>query len=152
MLLVEEKSKEPMPYLENVDSTDLYHEVITDYDDCELIGWGAQGHPYPHSDQTKRLMSQIKTGTKRSEASKKKQSRTVSGKNNHFYGKTQSPEAKKVMSEKAKIRLSGSGNTNAKKVVYQGEVFGCKKFITEKYGMSLYMINKKIETGEIYYG
>ena len=115
---------------------------------------GLDGRPkgYRPPKETGEKISFAKTGKKRSKESCDKQSKTMMGPGNHFYGKTHTDECRKNMSEKARIRSVGAGNTNAKPIVYRGEKFGCKKFLTEKYGISLYMINKMIKSGEIVHG
>jgi hypothetical protein len=152
--LIEKYSKKEQEYL-NVDYEMLISNYSIDFNDEESyinVGRGACGHPYPHSEETKKLMSQIKLGSKRSKSSREKQSKSMNGTNNHFYGKTHSAEARKIMSKKAKNRSKGAGNNNAKAIIYNEEYFGCKKFLTEKYGISLSDINKKIKAGEITYG
>lgn len=126
--------------------------LLSNNENYKNIGWGCHGHPYQHSDETKKLLSEIKTGTTRSKSSKEKQSKAISGINNHFYGKKHTLKSKKVMSAKAKIRSSDGSNNNAKPVIYNSESFSCKKLLTKKYGMSLYIINKMIKSGEIVYG
>ena len=134
-----------------MDSIDINYEEF-DIETGKNIGWGCYGHPYPHSDETKKLMSEIKTGSVRSKSSREKQSKTVSGVNNHFYGKKHTAESRKKMSVKAKSRSLGEGNNNAKAVIYNNQTFSCKMFLMEKYGISLYILNSMIKSGEITHG
>lgn len=149
--LVEKYSDYPLPF-GDVTSLDI---IDIDYEDIEVgknIGWGCYGFPYTHSDETKKLVSEIKIGSTRSKSSREKQSKTVSGVNNHFYGKKHTAESRKIMSVKAKSRSLGGGNNNAKAVIYKNELFSCKKFLMEKYDISLYRVNSMIKSGEITYG
>jgi group I intron endonuclease len=56
----------------------------------------------PHSEETKKKMSESRTGLKRSSETRKKMSQAQSGKNNPMYGKKHTNEKKKEISSKLK--------------------------------------------------
>jgi hypothetical protein len=87
-------------------------------------------------------MSKSKLGHIRSEASKTKQSESVLGSKNHFYGKTHSDEFKTKQSENKKQNYIGSGNPNAKSVYYDGIMYDTMKDMYHATGISLYKIRK----------
>ena len=71
-----------------------------------LTDGGEVGNPgLIHSEETKKILSQ-KSSRPRSMESRKKQSISVTGEGNHFYGKTHSEETRKKM-RKPKTNLSG---------------------------------------------
>ena len=65
----------------------------------------------PHSEETKRKMSESRRGQKRSDETKKKMSIAQSGKNNPMYGKTHSKEKKKEISAKLSRKYTGEKNS-----------------------------------------
>jgi hypothetical protein len=99
-------------------------------------------------------LSKIKTGLSRSEESRKKQSGSVSGNKNHFYGKTHSEEFKRKQSLRKKKSQSGSGNTNAKSVKYGDRLYLTMKEMSIDTGLSMYHIRNMIKSGqaELYNG
>lgn len=103
----------------------------------------------PKSDQCKEKMREKAVGRKRSVLSRVKQSKSVSGVRNHFFGKTHSDEVKNKLSEIKKSNYTGSGNPNSQAVVYNNVLYETKKEMTEKTGISLYHINKMIELKEV---
>lgn len=61
----------------------------------------------PHSEETKRKMSESRLGSKRTPDQRKNMSKAQSGKNNPMYGKTHSEEKKKEISTKLKEKYTG---------------------------------------------
>lgn len=101
-----------------------------------------------HSDETKSKISQSRIGMARTLESRKKQSETVSGKNNHFYGKTHSDEKKQKHSEFMKGRFAGSKHPCATPVKYNGIVYGTLKEMSAKTGLTISIVRKLVSTGE----
>jgi hypothetical protein len=94
------------------------------------------------TDIQKSNMSKAKLGHIRSKESKIKQSNSVSGDKNHFYGKTHTDEFKLKQSQNKKKQYIGAGNPNAKPVYYDGVVYSTMKDMHNKTGISLYKIRK----------
>ena len=94
------------------------------------------------TNEQKANMSKSKLGHIRSETSKIKQSKSVSGSKNHFYGKTHSDEFKIKQSETKKKNYIGSGNPNAKSIYYAGIIYDTMKDMYHATGISLYKIRK----------
>lgn len=103
----------------------------------------------PKSMESRKKMRDRAIGRKRSAESKLKQSNSVSGNKNHFFGKTHSDDIKATMSKVKMVMYAGGGNPNAKSVIYNDVTYDTKKQMTEKTGISLYCINKMIETKEV---
>lgn len=104
---------------------------------------------YKHTDETKALLSKQKTGVKRSIESCLKQSESVSGNKNHFFGKKHNEESRKKMSE-AKIGLyDGANNPKAKAIKYKNKVYGTMKDMNKATGISLYHIRKMVQSGQV---
>ena len=101
-----------------------------------------------HTKETKSLIAQKATGRARSEESKAKQSKSMSGSGNHFYGKTHSEEFRKKQSDRKKISQAGANHNQAKKVKYNGVVYGCIKDMINKTGISSFLIKKMIKNGQ----
>jgi group I intron endonuclease len=66
----------------------------------------------PHSEETKRKMSESRTGQKRTEEQKLRMSAAQSGENNPMYGKTHSAAKRKEISEKMKGTMKGTKHYN----------------------------------------
>lgn len=103
----------------------------------------------PKSDESKEKMRNAKIGKRRSTETNLKHSKSVSGELNHFYGKTHSDEVKALMSKTKKLEYIGEGNPNSSPLIYNDVRYGTKKEMTEKTGISLYMINRMIKTKEV---
>lgn len=65
----------------------------------------------PHSEETRKKMSESRTGLKRSLETRKKMSQAQSGKNNPMYGKKHTDEKKKEISAKLKGKYTGDKNS-----------------------------------------
>lgn len=102
-----------------------------------------------HSDETKEKLRMKAIGRKRSETSKLKQSKSVEGNKNHFYGKTHSEEFCKKQSIKQKSAQLGPLNTNAKAVIYNNIQYGTMKDMSTQTGISLYNIRKMVNDGSV---
>ena len=72
----------------------------------------------------------------------------VSGKNNHFYGKTHSEEFKKIQSERKRKEYIGSGNPMAKTLEINNKIYYTMKEASADLNISLYKIRNMIKTGE----
>lgn len=92
--------------------------------------------------EQKANMSKAKLGHIRSEASKIKQSESVTGNKNHFYGKTHSDEFKKRQSENKKTLYAIYGHPSSKPVSYNGTIYKSMKDMHKATGISLYNIRK----------
>ena len=103
--------------------------------------------PYIMTEERKKKLSDLKKGVPRSKESREKQSKTMRGENNHFYGKTHSEEFNKRQSENKKITQKGSGNTNAKSVMYCGKKYSTMKEMSAETNISLYRIRNMIKSG-----
>jgi len=101
-----------------------------------------------HTEKAKEKIRKAALGRKRSIASRVKQSKSVSGEKNHFFGKTHGSEARLKMSE-AKRDIDGGKNPNAKKVSYQGKVFETMKSLKEHLNTTIHEVRKMIMTGEV---
>ena len=108
-----------------------------------FIGWHKS---FKHTEETKRKMSEIKKGKPRSLKSRLKQSYSVTGIKNHFYGKTHSEKFKKYQSERQKKRQIGSSNTRAIKVCVVDDkgssTWGCIKDYALSYGIDTPKVQK----------
>lgn len=82
--------------------------------------WSTKGH----TDKTKQKLSKAKKGVPLIRARGPRPH--VSGKNNHFYGKKHSPDAKEKMSGK-RHSVSGGKNPNAVMVKYKNKVYSSIK-------------------------
>ena len=111
---------------------------------------GLDGRPKGclHSEETKRKMSFAKMGKKRHEEFRKLKSKQQTGKGNSFYGKSHKADFCERQSERMTKAQVGAGNTNAKSIRCDGEVFGTMKMMSEKTGVSMYLIHKMIKNGE----
>lgn len=69
------------------------------------------------------------------------------GQGNHFYGKTHSIESRKLMSEKAKKRSIGAGNTNARSVEINNVIYQTMNEAAESLNISMYIIRKMLKEG-----
>lgn len=110
------------------------------------------GHYRSHSTKTEECKDKIRKksiGRKRSVESKLKQSRSVSGSNNHFYGKKHDTCAIEKMSELKVGIYSGGKNPNATRVSYDGIIYDSKSEMTNATGLSLYTINKMITENKV---
>ena len=103
----------------------------------------------PKSAECRKKIRDKALGRKRSIDSRVKQSNSVSGNKNHFYGKTHSDDTRKNLSRVKQVMYVGSGNPNAKSVIYDNVKYDTKKEMTRNTGISLYKINKMIETKEV---
>jgi hypothetical protein len=103
----------------------------------------------PKSDKTKEKMRNAKLGTHRSIETNLKHSKSISGELNHFYGKTHSDEVKALLSKIKKLNYIGEGHPSSIPLIYNGVRYVNKKEMTEKTGISLYMINRMIKTKEV---
>lgn len=103
----------------------------------------------PKSEACKEKIKNSAIGRKRSVESRVNQSLSVTGQNNHFFGKTHTEQVRKRLSEQKKTQYLGEGNPNGKSVIYRGVRYGTKQEMTNKTGISLYLINKMIETKEV---
>jgi group I intron endonuclease len=77
----------------------------------------ARKNRLPHSEETKRKMSESRKGSKRTIEQRKNMSRAQSGKNNPMYGKTHSEEKKKEIGKKLQGKYTGE-NSSAFKGYY----------------------------------
>ena len=75
------------------------------------------GESWNCSEETKKKLSEIKSGKQLSEEHKKKISRAVSKENNPMYGKHLSEETKKKMSEAKVDKYYGKNNPGARAVI-----------------------------------
>ena len=98
---------------------------------------------------TKNKISKSRIGQKRSEKSKLKQSLSVSGEKNHFYGKTHTDIFKFEQSERQKIKQLGCMNNNAVSIKYNNKIYGTMKQFSEETSISYYLINKMLATKQI---
>ena len=73
----------------------------------------------------------------------------ASGEKNHFFQKKHSEQTRKIMSEKAKIRSIGAGNSRAKSVEFNGTIYSTIKEAAQSTKNTIYTIRKLIATGEI---
>ena len=112
---------------------------------------GLDGRPKGclHSEETKEKMSLAKIGKKRTAEFRKLKSEQQTGKNNTFYGKTHGSDFCKRQSERMSKSQLGTGNTNAKSVFYNGETHGTMKMMSNKTGISMYLIHKMINEGKV---
>lgn len=94
--------------------------------------------------EQKNKMSLARIGTIRSEQSKKKQSDSISGSKNHFFGKKHSEETIAKMSLLKKNKYVGNGNPRAKTIEYNGVVYTTLKECSNSTGISLYHLRKLI--------
>ena len=85
----------------------------------------------------------------RLKTSYQKQSASISGEKNHFYGKLHSEEFKKMQSERMKKLMSGAGNSRAKTVRYKGTIYNTMKEMNYITNISLSDIRKMIENGTV---
>ena len=110
--------------------------------------WGIK-----HTDATKQLMADAKVGKRRSIESCFKQSKSISGESNHFYGKTHDEETRQKMSrKKLGLYIGGKSNTAVKIKVIDNDgehYFDCLKdystFSGIKYGNITYLFRKQRE-------
>lgn len=102
-----------------------------------------------HTEKTKQKMRQSKLGKTRSEKSIKKQSLSILGENNHFFGKTHSENFKIKQSERQKINQIGGKNNNAISVKYKDIIYETIKDMKTKTGISYYNIRKMISRKEV---
>ena len=69
------------------------------------------------------------------------------GEGNHFFGKSHNVEARKKMSEKAKERSKGAGNTNAKSIIIHNVTYLTMKDAAAELNTSMHYIRKMLESG-----
>ena len=100
-------------------------------------------------EQVKIKMSQAKLGKKRSIESCLKQGKSVSGSNNHFFGKTHTDDVRKKLSSSKKKSTVGSGNSQALKLEYNGQIFMTQDDLAKELCTSIYNIRKMRRTGEV---
>jgi hypothetical protein len=136
--------------VEDIDS--FKHELISaDVEFCRKVGKIGNiirnQEKWYHTEETKDLIRKSAVGRKRSKESCLKQSETVSGSANHFYGKTHSDEFKRAQSLRKKVTQRGELNTNAKKIKYKEEVYGTMKEMSNHLDISLYRIRQLVKTG-----
>ena len=140
MELWRKKLIENRPISSYVYSEEEWYDIVIN----ELMGDPTKGGTWgiKHTKETKQLMANAKTGKNRSKESCFKQSKSTSGKLNHFYGKSHSEETKEKMSRK-KLGLYDGGKSNTaikiKVIDNNGEYyFDClkdySKFSGIKYG------------------
>ncbi len=106
-----------------------YIKQYNSLDDGYNLTEGGDINPMSNPD-TRKKASITKTGTTRSVESRKKQSNTMQGEGNHFYGKSHSDESRRKISENTQGRVPwNKGNTtgirsnHAKTWVIQMKVF-----------------------------
>lgn len=104
---------------------------------------------YKHRKKTKQLMSEKKLGYTRTLSSRNKQSKSVAGENNHFFGKTHSQKTREIMSEKKKELYKGSGNPNAQTLKYNGVIYSTMKDLANELNVSNYWIRKMISNKHV---
>ena len=138
-----------------IEIDDFYDELLETIDD-EYRQWcsdmGKLAHKYKdrgmynktHSKESIEKMSLAKVGKKRTIESRNKQSESVTGNKNHFYGKTHSNEFKLKQSIRQKEKQMGGNNNNAKTIFYQDKVYATMKDMVKETGISAYNIRKLI--------
>jgi hypothetical protein len=99
-----------------------------------------------HTDKTKRKISEANIGRPKLKARGARPN--FAGKNNHFYGKKHSDEARIKMSGK-RSSIAGDKNHKAKSVIIDSTFYSTMKEASEKTGISLYKIRIMISKGEI---
>lgn len=102
-----------------------------------------------HTEKTKQKIRQSKLGKPRSKNSIKKQSLSVLGEKNHFFGKTHSVDFKIKQSKRQKINQVGGKNNNAIPVKYKDDIYETIKDMKTKTGISYYNIRKMISRKEV---
>lgn len=102
-----------------------------------------------HSEETKQKMSKAKIGQSRSKKSRVKQSSTMSGEGNHFFGKTHTEEAKAKMSKAKKDKYSGVNHPCARRVRYNGVEYGMMKDAAKAMGVNMHTLRKEIAAGSV---
>lgn len=93
------------PISSYVYSEDEWRDIVVN----ELISDPSKGGTWgiTHTKETKQLMAKAKTGKRRSKESCRKQSESISGHNNHFYGKKHDVETIEKMRKNSLGKKSG---------------------------------------------
>jgi predicted DNA-binding ArsR family transcriptional regulator len=120
------------------------------YEKARLGGYNSDGMlDKKHTIETKNKMSDAKMGYTRTLSSRNKQSKSVTGENNHFFGKTHSQKTREIMSEKKKELYKGSGNPNAQALKYNGIIYSTMKDLANELNVSNYWIRKMISNKQV---
>lgn len=111
---------------------------------------GLDGRPkgYRPPKETGEKISLKNSGKKRTVEFRKLKSEQQTGQGNSFFGKSHKLDFCERQSKRMSKSQVGSGNTNAKSIRYDGEMFGTMKIMSEQLGVSMYMIRKMLKNGQ----
>lgn len=98
-----------------------------------------------HTLESRKKMSLSKTGMKRSDESRLKQSKSTSGANNHFYGKKHSVETRQLLSKMKKGLYAGGNSPTAVAVKYNNHIYPTMKEFAESQNISVYKVREMIK-------
>lgn len=98
-----------------------------------------------HTEETKEKIGKAKQG--KPVISARGPRPHFAGEYNHFHGKKHSYESRKIMSEKAKKRSQGAGNTNARIIEINNVIYYTMKDASNDLNISMHILRKMIKEG-----